>query len=316
MLAHGMEAEMDQLNELGKDEELTSPGKMAEYISNQYIQDLYRFYKLFPKRADFEDVFSWSFDFYNKKEIGNILKEDPKILRNIAEYYFAKGHYDDAASVYRILIRDEDSGELYQKAAYCFQKSGNFKKALKFYLKAELYGVTNLWNLKKIAFCYRSLKEPAKALEYYRQAEILDPENLNIQLSIANCLLELEQFSEALKCYFKIEYLSPGNKNVRRPIAWCSFVTGKCEQAKNYYNLLVEDDPTKYDLMNLGHVEWSLGNRRAALENYKKSILETGLSQKEFFDVFEEDKQHLAAQGVEEADIPIMLDLLRYSIEQ
>lgn len=316
MLARGMEAEMDQLNELEKDEELTSPGKIAEYISNQYIQDLYRFYKLYPKRADFEDIFSWKFDFYNKTGIGEILKEDTKILRNIAEYYFAKSHYEDAASVYRILLGNEKTGELYQKAAYCQQKQGNYKKALKLYLKAELYGLNNLWNLKKIAFCYRTLKEPAKALEYYRQAEIIDPENLNIQLSIGNCLLELNQFSEALKCYFKIEYLSPGDKNVRRPIAWCSFVTGKLEQAKNYYGLLLEDAPTKYDLMNLGHVEWCLGDRKTALDNYKKSILETGLSESEFFEVFEEDKQHLLNQGVDPGDIPIILDLLRYSIEQ
>ncbi len=65
-MAEGMNAEMDQLNELQNDEELTDPGKKAGFISNQVIQDLYRFYKLHPRKADFEDIFSWRFDFHNK----------------------------------------------------------------------------------------------------------------------------------------------------------------------------------------------------------------------------------------------------------
>lgn len=314
LIASGMQAEMDQFNELEKDEELTAPGKRAEYISNQYIQDMYRFYKLYPKRTGFDDVFSWRFDFHNKTGVGEILKEDKKILRNIAEYYFAKDQFDDAAEIYKMLLDDEKSGELYQKVAFCHQKQGNFRKALKAYLKADLYELNKLWNLKKIALCYRNLKEPGKALEYYQQAEILDPENLSLQLSIGNCLLELGRFDEALSCYFKIEYLSPGNKNVRRPIGWCSFVAGKKEQAKSYYLKLVEDNPTKYDLMNMGHVEWSLGNRKAALDYYKRSIKETGFSEAEFLDVFEEDLPYLITQGVDKEDVPIFLDLLRYSI--
>jgi hypothetical protein len=89
-MTQGINAEMDQLKELEEDEELTQPGRKAEFISNQYIQDLYRFYKLFPRKNDFEDIFNWRFDFHNKIALGDILREDVKVLRNIAEYYFAK----------------------------------------------------------------------------------------------------------------------------------------------------------------------------------------------------------------------------------
>ncbi len=52
-MAQGMKAEMDQFNEIGKDEELTSPGKQDEFISNQYIQDLYRFLQTSSKEKRF-----------------------------------------------------------------------------------------------------------------------------------------------------------------------------------------------------------------------------------------------------------------------
>ena len=316
MLVDGMKAEMDQYTELDKEEELSSPGKAEEYVSNQYIQDLYRFYRLHPRKADFEDIFGWRFDFHNTRAVGNILKEDIKILRNIGEYYFSKNHFTEASEIFTILLETEKKGELYQKIAFCQQKLGDFRLALENYLKADLYEHNKLWNLKKVALCYRNLKEPARALEYYRHAESLDPENLSIQLSIGHCLLELEKYDEALKSYFKVEYLAPGNKKVWRPIGWCSFLTGKKKQAEKYFKKLIDDTPTKHDLMNMGHVQWSLGNRKEALDFYKKSITEGGFSEEEFISVFDEDLHHLVAQGINKDDVPIMLDHLRYSLEE
>lgn len=324
-MTQAMKAEMEQITELKDDEKLLDPGRHAEYVSNQYIQDLYRFYKLFPRKSDFEDIFNWRFDVHNKIALGEILKEDQKILRNIAEYYFATNHLEEAAEIFGYLLKQKKEGELYQKIAWCHQKRGDFEKALDSYLKAELFDINHLWNLKKIALCYRNLKQPGKALKYYQEAEKIDPESLGNQLNIGHSLLELDKFDEALKCYFKVEYLAPGNKKVWRPIAWCSFLTGKKDQAEKYFLKLLEDEPIKHDFMNMGHVQWSLGNRKSALDYYRKSIPKTksskdndpkGFSESEFIEVFEEDLPHLLNQGIDNDDVPIMLDQLRYSLEE
>jgi len=314
-MAEGMKAEMGQFDELQKDEEYTNPGRKSGFVSNQVIQDLYRFYKLHPRKNDFEDIFNWRFDFHNTHTLGGILKEEDGVLRNIAEYYFSKNRFEEAAEIFNYLLTNEKSGELYQKLGFCYQKSGDYNGALNAYKKAELFDLNRKWNFNKIALCYRNLKQPEKALEYYREAEKLDEDNLNIQLNIGHSLLELEEFEQALKCYFKVEYLAPGNKKVWRPIGWCSFVTGKKEQAEKYFNKLMEEDPNKHDLMNMGHVQWSLGKRMEALGFYKKSIAQTDLTESEFFEVFEEDLHHLINQDVDKEDVPIMLDQLRYFVE-
>jgi len=315
-MAQGLKAEMDQFKEIETDEELTSPGRKTGFVSNQYIQDLYRFYKLHPRKNDFEDIFNWRFDFHNKLILGDILKEDEKVLRNVSEYYFSKNYFVEASGIFEFLLSVEKDGELFQKLAFCYQKLGDYEKALESYQKAELYDQNRLWTLKKIALCYRNLKQPAKALEYYQAAEKLNPDDLNNQLNVGHCLLELDQFEEALKCYFKVEYLDPGNKKVWRPIGWCSFLTGKKEQAEKYFLNLLEEGPTKHDLMNMGHVQWSLGKRKAALDYYKQSISQTGFSEAEFMDVFEEDLPQLLQQGIDKDDVPIMLDQLRYFVEE
>ncbi len=313
-MASGLDAEAEQWKEMEQDEHLTDPGRRAGFISNQYIQDLYRFYKLHPRKSGTEDIFTWRFDFHNRKTLGDILQEDPKVLRNIAEYYFTNNQYGEAVEIFSRLLTPENSGELYQKIAYCHQKSGDYEKALDGYLKAGLYDINRLWNLKKIALCYRNLKQPGKALEYYREAGMLDSGDLNTHLIIGHCQLELNEFDEALKSYFRVEYLAPGNQKVWRPIAWCSFLTGRTEQAGNYYRKLLDGEPTRHDLMNMGHVQWSLGNRQEALQYYRQSIDREGFSDAEFLEVFQEDLSHLLARGIDPDDVPIMLDQLRYMV--
>jgi tetratricopeptide (TPR) repeat protein len=118
-----------------------------------------------------------------------------------------------------------------------------------------------------------------------------------------------------LKCYFKVEYLAAENKKVWRPIGWCSFITGKLEQSEKYFMKLIEDETNKHDYMNMGHVQWSLGRRKAALDYYTKSIGEGGFSEEEFLEVFEEDLPHLVSRGIDRDDVPIMMDQLRYILE-
>ncbi|WP_347841572.1 tetratricopeptide repeat protein [uncultured Draconibacterium sp.] len=315
-LAEGMQAEMQQFEELQNDEVLSDPGKRAGYISNLYIQDLYRFFKLHPRKNDFEDIFNWRFDFHNKLALEEIVKADAEVVRNIAEYYFSKNYYAEAAEVFAYLLSLEKSGELYQKTGYCYQQLGDFRKALEAYKNAELFELNRKWNLNKIALCYRNLKMPDKALAYYREVEKLDEDNLNVQLNIGHCLLELERFDEALKTYFKVEYLTPGNKKVWKPIGWCSLVAGKFEQAEKYFKKLINEAPNKHDLMNMGHVQWALGKRKQALDYYKQSIVKTEFTEREFFEVFQEDLPYLIQLGVDKDDVPIMLDQLRYFVEE
>jgi tetratricopeptide (TPR) repeat protein len=312
MVSDSLKAESEQIEENAKDESFLTHSKKAEIVISQYVRDLYRFFKIHPQRDGFEDIFAWSFDFHNKFAFSKLFSEDLNIQRSIAEFNFAKNYFREAADIYELLLKDNEEAEMIQKLAYCYHKMGDYKKALGFYLKADLFNQNRNWNLKKIALCYRNLKKPAKALEYYQQAVMLEPDNLSLHASIGQCQMELNQIDAALKSYYKVEYLSPGNKKIWRPIGWCSFLAGKIEQAEVYYKKLIDDNPNKYDWLNMGHVQWCLGNRKEALNCYKKSINDQESSENDFMEAFNEDLHHLIKQGVNQDDVPIMLDQLRY----
>ena len=316
MVSDSLKAESEQMDEITKDGSFLQHSRNTEIIISQYIRDLYRFYKIHPQHESFEDIFAWKFDFHHKFAFATLLGEDLRIQRNIAEFNFAKNYFQEAAELFELLLGLSDDVEMLQKLAFCYQKMGDYKKALNFYLKADLFDQNKLWNYKKIALCYRNLKKPGKALEYYQLSENLEPDNLTLQISKGQCQMELKLYEEALKSYYKVEYLSPGNKKIWRPIGWCSFLLGKISEAEKYYERLNSDQPNKYDLLNMGHVQWCLGNRKSALDFYKRSINDSDNSEKDFMEAFEEDLHNLLKQGVDPDDVPIMLDQLRYFLEK
>lgn len=313
MMASAIEAEMGQMGEEQKDQSLVDPDKASAYISNQYIQDLYRLFKLHPSKHELSDVFTWKLNFFNKK-FTHILIEDDEVWRNIGSYYFIKGHYESAANIFERLLLKNPEAELYQKTGFCYQKNGDYKQALNFYLKADLLQSKSLWTLRKIAQCYRSLKKPAEALEYYMQAEQIKPDNQAMQLSIGNCYYELQEYDEALKRYFKLEYLDPSNIRIWRPIAWVSFLLEKYDQAEKFYTKILDAEPNRHDLINAGHLQWVLGNRKQALHFYQRSVELEDNTIEDFLEVFKEDKPLMLEKNIDPEDIPIMLDRLRYDL--
>ena len=315
MMGQMFMAELGAVSEVERSDSLIKSDKKALTISNLYIQDLYRFFKLHPQRATFEDPFAIPLDFHNCSFIQELLPEADFYLK-LGEYLFEKDRYKEAMEVFSILIgKTEPTMQLLQKQAFCMQQLKQYEKALELYLQAQLFDHNQVWNLKKIALCYHHLKNPEKALEYYQEAEKIQPDSIHTQVSIGHCLLELKNFEEALKYYFKVEYLDPGNKKVGRPIVWCALALGKFEHAEKYSLKLLDENPTRHDYMNMGHIKWCKGDRQEALKWYKDCVTFPGNSMKDFLESFNNDKGVLITHNVEEAEIPIMLDQLRYHLQ-
>jgi tetratricopeptide (TPR) repeat protein len=310
MMMEMFNMEMKAMNELSSSDELLDDTLKDRTIYTQYLQDLYRFFKLYPKRSEFDDIFETPVRIEESRLI-RILIEDYRILRNIAEFYFEKDYYQEAINIYKSLPCEEDNFELFEKVAFSYQKLQQYQKALDYYHRAELYDKNKNWLNKKIAFCYRKLDEPEKALHYYEEVEAQDPENQFIQVSIGHTYMDLENYESALKYFFRVEYNHPKNFKVYRPIAWCSFVQGKFDQAKKYFNKVIEKEVKKNDLVNLGHVEWCMGDKKQAINHYRDALAKSAGDFDWLTEVFGQDKKYLVRHGIMEFDIPLMIDYLK-----
>ncbi len=310
-------AELEGMNEMNEEDNILRPANRSKIIYTQYIQDLYRFFKLHPFRQEFDDLFSRPLDLYNSRFFGKLVK-GTELKERIGEYYFEHDRYEEALSLFRHLQEEKEtpSYEMLEKMGYASQKLRNYEEALSWYKQAELFDTNRKWLVKKIAFCLRALKQPGEALKYYKEAETHEPDNMYIQASIGHCYLDMEKFDEALKYYFKVEYHQPDNIRIWRPIAWCYFVTGKLEESKKYYDKILEKEPLRHDLLNAGHVAWSLGDRPGAIRLYQQAYKTGGGDFHEFLKIFEADKPWLIKNGIDPDEIPLVLDYLDYTLPQ
>ncbi len=282
-----------------------------EFISRQYIQDLYRFFKLWMKKHEIHDIFQDPLDLWNRKTLSAAL-HSKDYINKLADYLFTHDYLIEAGMLYDQSIEryNQENAELWQKAGYIYQKIGSYEKAIEYYLQADLLAPDNVWNNRHLAQCYRKEGDYKKAVEYYKKVEQVQPDNLNLALQIGQCLMELERYEEALAYFFKIEYLDKKPQNARRAIGWCYFITGKHEEARKYYDLLLaEPQPIMEDWMNAGHVYYILGEAPKAIEYYRKAQSLCG-SHEEFVRLYLLDKRDLLKQGLDQADLFVLPDEL------
>ena len=313
MLLNLFNAELESVNELADEDEMLNIAIKNQTVFTQYIQDLYRFYKLHPARNDFDNIFQLKLDFHNKKFVQTIFPDD-SFMTQLADFYFKTDHYSEASEVFkRLLSSGNENLDLLQKIGYCFQRSEKYQKALEYYHKAELYDSTQSWCLKKIAFCYNQLKNYKKALDYYLEVEKLEPTNRSIQVNIANCYLYLKDYKKALHYFYKIEFNTNDITGICRPIAWCLFVLGDFDKAEEYLLKLL-DNANNYDFMNYGHLQFVKGKLEIAAAYYINSVHYELNTWEQFMRGFTDDTEHLLKHGISQQEIQLMLDFVKSKI--
>ncbi len=305
--------ELDGLRQMNDDESVIDPFRNFRTNVTQYLQDLYRFFKLSPYRKEFEDVFSGKLDFYNS-EFFRMTGNAPEAEAGLADYFFSKNYFADALDLFlKQANRDPVDSQLYEKIAFCYQQQYQYDQALRYYHMAELIE-RKVWTLKKIGLCLRWLGRKEEALDYYLQAGALDPDNAHTTIMIGHSYLDLRNYDEALKNYFRIEYNDPGNLKILRPIAFCYLALGRFEDSEKYYERLSLGELTAHDYINKGHLSLCRGKKKEAVGFYRQSIAGGGISKEEFMAIFEEDRSLLISLGVNPDDLPILLDYLLFAI--
>lgn len=309
MLSQMTSQDLDALMDESKSSALRQYAERPDVISNQYVHDLYRFFKLSQRRHEFRDIFKEEIALHRIPALKDILCK-PELLITIADFHFRKEHPAEALELYKELIAlNHANADIFQKAGYCLQKEKRYKEAIDAYLKADVLKPDHVWTIRHLATCYRQIRDFASALEYYKKVEAIQPENHNILFYAGSCLAELERYEEALQYFFKLDFIESNCIKAWRAIGWCSFVNGKYEQAMKYYEKILASKPLAADYLNAGHVAWRTGKIEKAAELYSKAALEYG-GQEIFREMFGKDKETLVRQGISEKDIPLMMDLV------
>lgn len=310
MMSAQLEEQNAALNE-ARQAELPDERRRRMSIITAFVQDLYRFFKLFSRRREFIAVMDDpGLDMTNCLPLAQVTR-DAHVLELLGALYFKNAFYNDAIKCFTRLegMDDATDDHIYQKIGFAYQNAGNTDKAITYYKRYELLHEDDAWNMRHIAACYRAQGKLDEALDYYRRAEALLPDNVSLTLTIGHVLLEQNRTNEARQQYFKADLMDGAKHRAWRPIAWCSFLLSDYDRAIDYYDRITrEDKPSPQDLLNRGHVLLCKGNTQEAIETYRKALQGMDGNAAKFRAAFKGDAMELRLHGVSAVDQALIPD--------
>lgn len=284
-------------------------------VMNRYVQDLYRFFKLFRRKDEFADPFVADLNLVTIPALKGQF-HDSDSLKAIAEFYFRHKYYSDALDIFKVIEENTyPDAQLFEKMGYCYERTGDIEQALKYYEQAELLDADSLWTLRHIARCHRLLGHSVTALGYYRRVSEKEGRNESTATIIAmgNCLMDMSRWNDAAQMYYKARYLDEKSTRVLRPLAWALLMQKEFERARQLYDEILKQNPTADDYLNMGHLALATRDHINALNFYKLSINAGDGLIDTFASKLRADTDALALLGIESEIIPLILDSINYS---
>ena len=284
--------------------------KTPTYIRRMYLQNLYRFFRLFPHRSEFRNPFL-SADQY--LFLANPLFATEQLADQhleVAAFLYKRKRYEESARVmdaYRgkptlrsLLLQGSLALTLHpgsgSQAANCFEQA----------LQLSPDDEQALSGLARSRFREGDYQE---TLSCYEQLLRLKPHKKSYQLNHALCQTKLGRYEDALKTLYYLNYEHPDDHNVSRVLAWTLVACGKYEQAAKIYTRLLEvEQPAADDRLNYGYCLWLSRNIAAAIITFRQYVQQLHDSDAISREFFGDGYTLLQRAAITDTEIHLMLD--------
>lgn len=264
----------EELKEQLKD--MRSEKSKASDISRQYIQDIYRFFMIYPFHHQFSNPFasdSPSFIPQSTNILLPLLNSKEEVV-NLAEFMMRKELYQEALDLFFTLNprEIEEDSTIWQKIGFCQQKQEDYESALSSYITAYSLDSKSLWTLKHLARVAYQAKHYEEAEAYYDMLLMDNEDNLKYLKRKADCMTQTKRYEEAVPLLYKIHYLDETSLEVRSELALCLFMSGKNDKAKDIYHIISVERPSDAQiLINLANVYYCSGEIETAYTYYSEA---------------------------------------------
>ncbi len=300
-------AMLEQLSEMRSTSESDT-----DLAARSYAQNLYRFFKLYPRHNEFFDPFARQIMPTSLSIAGRQIA-DSDTLRESAELLFKIGAWSDARAAIEAVASTEGnaSAELYQKSGYCSEQLGEYNTAIESYTLADLYDDASPWTLRRLAASLRRTGNPERAIEPLRRLCRLRPDDKAARLNLAFSLIESREYAEASRLLQELEAESDDTRRLWRAQAWTAFMTDDYARARRYYDMVRSDNPSARDFLNMGHLAWVERRLPDAIEAYRQAMLADSLTAEQLRGRITEDFPAIVPKGIRRSELPLLLDAIQ-----
>jgi predicted Zn-dependent protease len=186
----------------GEDADMDDPA----FIRLQYLQDLYRFFRL--------------------SNIGIKPRNPFTHLDDILEGFIKTTTHSDT--------QDTDYTTLYSYYANWKLKKGEYDTALEYYAKCLKARPNSISIMRGMARAYYAVGDYEKSASYFDALITLNPDNLNNRLNYAKAMTKAGKPEEVLNGLYKLDFENPDNVSIQDTLGWALLYAGKAKEAEQY----------------------------------------------------------------------------------
>lgn len=286
------------------------------YLRRTYIQDLYRFFRLFSSKQDFRNPFDTNGGTYmfvcNDMVVNSPLSDKINdIMKLLLSHRLPRLYAEKIANAYDP-HKSGDAEYLYL-SAYLKLKNGEYSAAESMFEKVVEQQPDNNAALKGLAKAAFHNGNHEKALNCYDNLIAIAPDDSSLQLSKAILLVNEGDLKEGMTTLFRLNYENPADTNILRTMAWGHMRGKQPEKAVEVYMKLLDNNALPSDYLNCGYAYWfqhdigkatDLFRQFLSTQNSKDCGLRTILAEE-----FATDTKLIALYEISEVDKKLIIDL-------
>lgn len=202
----------------------------AAEIRRLYLQDLYRFFMLYPQKNSFDNVFSRHSKFLGEEPFAWYMPDE---LRTLVKFLVKRG---DNALPLMLSFFDINNDADCMLLAYIYMKRGDNIKAYTYYYKVYQKEAANIKALKGAALtAFRSENYVSAAKLYDALINTHGEKAMKHQVYYCLSLLRIGDIDKAVSNLYRLSFEFTDNAEVIRALALGLVLQGKTDQAISNY---------------------------------------------------------------------------------
>lgn len=333
------------IREMMDNQELVAPGQMSgdmnteAYKRRMYLQDLYRFFRLFHLHGSLRNPFDKdNYIFLSYAYFEDTIVDD--YIVDICVFLMKNKDYEGVEILLPFCYDEDSVKSLTLHGSYMMNVRKEYIGAINYLEQANELQPGNKNVLQMLARACFEAEQFEDAEQYYEQLYNSNPDKKSYALYYCITLTKNNKYAEASSILFKLDYENPNDANVKRVLAWTLMGLDKLEQARKIYDTLVKSDgAVAADWLNSGYCLWFAGDVKNAITVFRqyKAFMKAadkdsdGLPSKDNSDSqstrneivarimkddsglrseFEKDVNILRNHGITDVDVKLMLDIV------
>lgn len=287
--------------------------KSSTYQLRFYMQDLFRFFRLFPSYK-FPTIFGERI--VHTEQILRLFAETHATkLTEYASFLARRGENDRARKVLSFIKTPMFEAELLGAAITL--RTGDYRAAFLFYRMLAKQHTDHVKVLSGYARAAMQTSHYAEAAAAYDHLHSIDADNLSYTLNYILAEANGGRGAEVLNEIYRLDFEHEDNVHVKRVLGWVLLTVGKVQQADKVLSDITE---TSSDCLNASYAKWLLcdyASMAALMKEYIEKECPSSFTEEQRYeylaDAIHQDATVLQCPQMSDTNIKIVIDLLRFS---